>query len=699
MTVVPSPPSDTATIDFETYSEAGFFINSAGKWNPTVKNKPGLKAVGSWNYATDPSTRVLSLCYDFHNGDGVQLWFPGMPAPEDLLSHVRKGGIVQAHNSIFEYWIWNEVMKDWPPLPLEQMSCTLSRCAASGLPRALGNVHHAIEMPVTKQDIGEEIINRLCIPNNYKKQKYTKGQLHEYCSFDVATEGALSDRIPPLDNIEKRIWLMDQHINDRGVQIDMDAAKALAFRIERYVAQAGAELHRLTDGAVDSPRQVDRIGKWLEKNGLTLQRTKKKNYKLDKESVEKLYIQVHRGSKQEAVLDLRQQFSLASVDKIKTMCHMVDGSGRLRGLFRYHGAHTGRWTSTGVQLQNLPRGGMKPHEVQRVLDEIKCGNWSSVEGDSPLATISSLVRGLFIAAPGKELVCADFSSIEGRVAAMLTGEQWRIDVFRTHGKIYEQTAADVSGIMLDEILAHKERTGEHHPIRGLGKTGELASQYQGWIDAWLRFGVGKYLKNREAVKRAILRWRDASPGYVEMWGGQVRKLPGQWAWKREKYGIEGVVIDALTETDRWHTYRTVAFCHDTINDVLLCRLPSGRRLWYRQPRLHPIFHKWSGLPVWRITYRGWSQQDGWHEKDIFGGRFFENITQADSRDIMALSMLRLEDAGYPIVIHVHDEPVVEVPKGYGSIDEVTSLMEQTQGWFSDYPIVAGGGWRGHRFRK
>ena len=699
MRSIPCPPSDVASIDFEVYSEAGYFLNSKGRWTSEVKGKPGLKSTGTHNYACHPSTRVLSLAFDLYDGCGPQIWFPGLDDPVRLLDHVRNGGMVEAHNSIFEYWIWNTCLPEWPRLKLEQMTCTMSRCAASGLPQALGNVHKAIIMPVHKYDIGKALIREFCVPHNRKKRKYSRGMLHEYCIYDVKTEDALSARIPQLDDLERRIWLMDQRINDRGVYIDVDAARALADKIDDYVAQAGRDLRELTDGEVTTPRQASRIGRWLETRGIELQRTKKGDYKLDRDAVEMLFVQVDKGSPEEMVLELRQQYSLASVDKIKTLCHMVSGDGRLRGLFRYHGAHTGRWTSTGVQLQNLPRGGMKIEDVERIFDEIKCGNWSSIDGESPLKSISSLVRGLFIAAPGHELVCSDFSSIEGRGAAMLSGEQWRIDVFRGHGKIYEKTAADVTGLSLDEILKYQETTGKNHEMRGLGKTGELASQYGGWIDAWLRFGAGRYLKDRESIKKAILAWRAASPMIPEMWGGQVRKHPDRWEWKSELFGLEGATVQALLYPDQWFSYREIAFKHDTRNDVLLCRLPSGRCLWYRNPRLERKWHKHSERFIWRIVYRGWSAADGWHRKDTFGGREFENIVQAACRDIMALAMLRLEDHGYPLVIHVHDEPVMEVPRGYGSLSEVKALMEVTEDWFEEWPIKAGGEWRGHRFRK
>lgn len=706
MMVPPPPLSETASLDFEIYSEAGYSFNPEKKaWESSVKGKPGISAVGAFVYSIHPSTRIRSLAYDLHDGKGVRLWFPGLAFPEDLLAHARNGNLMEAHNSIFEFWIWNNVAVPqfgWPRLVMEQMTCTSARCAAAGLPRALGNVHKAIDLPVHKMEIGDKLIKEFCVPHSRKKSKYHIGQLHEYCGYDVMTEDALSIRIPDLNPIERQIWVMDQKINHRGVKIDVAAVRALARKVEQYVEQAGRRLAYYTNGEADSPRQVERIGTWLEGRGLKVPRTGKNNYKLDKEAVDDLMSQLQDPlSPEMEVLELRKQFSLASVDKIKTMGAMVGPDGRLRGLFWYHGAHTGRWTSMGVQLQNLARGSMHADDVRRILEEIKCDNWTSVEGKEPLAVISQLIRGLFIADDDRDFICADFSAIEGRGQAMLAGEQWRIDVFRGDGKIYEATAADIAKIDKEVLLAYKRETGKHHELRGVGKVGELASGYSGWINAWIRFGAGKYLPTREAIKQAILTWREKSPMIVEMWGGQVRKHPHKWKWKPELYGLEGAVVKAIQQPNTWFSYRTIAYRHDTQNDVLLCKLPSGRMLWYRQPRLTPSWNKWAELPVYLISYMSFSQQDGWHPKLTYGGRLFENVVQADCRDIMAWSMLRLEKRGYPIVLHVHDEPVAEVHKGYGSTDEMVDIMEETEDWYTEYPIAVGReeAWIGPDYRK
>lgn len=377
---------------------------------------------------------------------------------------------------------------------------------------------------------------------------------------------------------------------------------------------------------------------------------------------------------------------------------MVDSTGRIRGLYRFFGAHTGRWTSTGVQAHNLSRGEMSADEVHAALERIKCGDWSCIDAESPLKTISSLVRGLFIAAHGHEFISADFSAIEGVGAAMLSGEQWRIDVFRGDGRIYERSAADITGIPLQEILNHERLHGKLHPMRKLGKVAELASAYQGWDNAWLNFGAGKFLKEKEERVKAILKWREKSPCIPEMWGGQLRKHPNRWEWTPELYGIEGAVVKALQYPDEWFNFRGLAFKHQTLNDVLLYRLPSGRCLWYRQPRLVEKFHKWAERMVWRIVYKSWSSQDGWHYKDTFGGRLFENGNQATCLDIHADAMMRL-DPRYPIVMHLHDEPVSEVPAGTGSRQEFREIMQECHGWYSDWPIRVGQAWRGGWFRK
>jgi DNA polymerase len=450
------------------------------------------------------------------------------------------------------------------------------------------------------------------------------------------------------------------------------------------------------------------------------------------------------------VLQIRASLGAAGVKKLFAMDRTTSADGRLRELFAFCGAdRTGRFAGRGAQPQNLPNSGPKvkhcdpvngcghyygtsaewcpfcgapdwageeqewcPEAIDDFLAIIATRDLATVErfcGDA-IAAVSGCLRGLFIAAPGQDLLCSDYSAIEGVVAALLAGEQWRIDVFRSHGKIYEMGASKITGVLFDEMMRHagysdltadrwwlSKQTGDHHPTRKkIGKVSELASAFGGWIGAWINFGADKFM-NEDEIKAAILAWRDASPNIVEMWGGQHRKDPNRWAFTPELFGLEGAVVQALLNPGQCFGYRGLTY--GVQGGVLYCRLLSGRFLCYHDARLDPIIAR-NGKQEYQISYMGVdSYTKKWTRLTTYSGKLFENVVQATARDIMAFAMLNLEAAGYPIVLHVHDEIVCEVPTGTGSIEEFEAIMGRVPEWASDWPIKAAGGWRGKRYRK
>jgi DNA polymerase len=334
--------------------------------------------------------------------------------------------------------------------------------------------------------------------------------------------------------------------------------------------------------------------------------------------------------------------------------------------------------------------------------------------------VSGCLRGLFVAAEGHDLIASDFSSIEGVVTACLAGEDWRVEMFATHGKAYELSVAKITGKPFAEIMAHagyddvespkwwtrRARKGEHHPLRQtIGKVAELASGFGGWINAWRNFGADKFMSDEE-IKQAILAWRQASPNIVEFWGGQVR------GWDREElFGLEGAAVRAVLAPGQWAhvmrkngTHTGVSYiCH---NGALYCWLPSGRALTYHNPRLDPNTRGFGG--AWSLSYEGWNSNPlaggmGWVRMNTYGGKLCENVVQAVARDIQRHAIVNLERKGYPVVLHVYDEDVVEVPQGFGSVEELERIMGTMPPWAvyngKSWPIRAAGGWRGRRYRK
>ncbi|MCD6162724.1 MAG: hypothetical protein J7K40_09970 [candidate division Zixibacteria bacterium] len=559
--------------------------------------------------------------------------------------------------------------------------------------------------------------------------------MYEYNLQDVKAEQAISAMIPELSPIELEVWQLDQRINSGGVAIDVTGMQNCLEIFRQAEAKYTKELQEITGGAVQTVGEITKRSagdKWLISRGLEMP-------SLDKLSIAaKLEHQDWAGLEDcRRLLEIRQIIGGASVKKLFAMERTLSDDGRIRGLFVYCGAgHTGRWAGRGPQPQNLknsgpdctecpacghiratggacpcgcPKADQTPLEwgnktTEAALKIIATGSLEAVEQQwgSAVDIIASCMRGLFIAASGYDLICSDYSAIEAVVLAAMAGEEWRLEVFRTHGKIYETSASKVSGLSLQEILDHKNQTGKHHPLRKMGKIAELASGYSGWVNAWKVFGADKFM-NDDEIKTAVLAWRDESPAIVEMWGGQWRKEPGVWKFIPDLYGVEGAAISALLYPGQCFQYRDVTYGHDTERDVLYCLLPSGRKLSYHEPRLTKTFDP-RKLEVWQINFMGWNSDSsrgpvGWVDMHTYGGRLVENICQAVARDILAAAMLRLDAAGYNIVLHVHDEPIAEVPEGFGSIEEFEKLMMAKEPWFADWPIKAAGGWRGKRYRK
>jgi DNA polymerase len=278
------------------------------------------------------------------------------------------------------------------------------------------------------------------------------------------------------------------------------------------------------------------------------------------------------------------------------------------------------------------------------------------------------------------------------VLAELAGEAWRQEVFRTHGKIYEASAARVTGVPLETILGHRATTGQHHPLRKKFKILELALGYGGWTGSLKAFGAGDFMTELE-MEREASAWRAASPAIVEFWGGQRRNR------RPELYGIEGCWVSAITQPGVVFSYRGIS--HLMRGDALYCRLLSGRYLTYHRPRLTPSSRRQG---EWTISYEGWNTNPkngpvGWIRMETYGPKITENYTQATARDIQVFGLRALERAGYHIVLHVYDEDVAEVPEGWGSVEEFERIMSTMPAWASDWPIRASGGWRGKRYRK
>jgi len=717
------------TIDFETYSEAGFTYNAkTRKWEALLNApKKGLSAVGMATYAKHPSTRILSLAYKLP-GQDLKLWKPGKNRPYDLFNFIGPQisitffeigkpieypkplpyNFIEAWNVAFERWIWEEVAVKkygFPLVSYTQWRCAAAKSRAHALPGKLADAGRVLELSIQKNKDGTRLLNKFSMPRNPTQKddrlfilpeddEADAKLLYQYNIDDVRAEIAISECVPDLSPFELKFWQCDQAINHRGVQLDVISVMQCIHIIEQAYKKYNAELPELTDGAVTVSSQTARIQKWMKSLGVETR-------SLDKEHIEELLKNPLLLPQIRRVLEIRQLIGSAAVKKLYAMLNQSTNRGRLYDLFIYHSARTGRAAGVGVQPQNLPRG-QDGFDVDEALQVISTGSLKSVEDTygNAVTAVSNCLRGMFIAKPGHELIASDYSAIEAVVLAELAGESWRQEVFRTHGKIYEMSGALISGIPFSEVLAHKERTGKHHEVRKLGKVAELASGYGGWIGAWLNFKADEFLSDDE-IKRAILAWRDASPAIVEFWGGQQRGYNQPACY----YGVEGAAVQAVLYPGQTFftggSYHCDRIAFQTVDSVLYCTLPSGRRLTYHKPRLELSTRR---AGTYELSFEGWNTNPkngvpGWIRQVTYSGKLVENIVQAVARDILANAIVNLEDAGYPVVLHIHDEIVAEVPRGTRTLEEFEQIMSTMPAWAEGWPVFARGGWIAKRYCK
>lgn len=797
------------SIDFETYSEAGYVWNSdEQKWEclpGASQNKKGLGVVGSVVYAEHPSTEVLCAYYDMRDGQGEQLWMPSMPPPRVLLDYVSGGGLIEAFGVQFEYQIWNKVCckkYGWPALKLAQLRCAQAKARAFGYPGKMKYTGPAMHLVEQKDAEGERLIKKFSVPRNptktdprkrvkfvpnpnkviaiiagvyaaaeaeatakgLKKAKLPKHHkkltrlkkdaedtllMQGYCAQDVRTEIEISQKTPDLESDELLFFQCDRAMNVRGVALDIEGVENCIAIVLQAHEKYNAELSMLTGGAVEKASEIQKLSDWVMNRGVYVD-------SLSKDSLADMLTQPNLPPDVRRALELRQAVGSAAVKKVFAMINMVASDGRLHELFSYHAAHTGRVTGNGPQPTNMPNSGpvvrhcpecgeywvrssgdekvytshigkccplcggegveeeWGPEAAEFALSVIASRELSYVEDyfADAMAVVSGCLRALFVAGPGKRFVGSDYTAIEAVVAAVLTGEEWRIEVFRTHQKIYEASASKITGVPFEDFMIHYGYTpeqlkqpewwlqkplnpGSHHPLRKkIGKYAELASGFGGWVGAWKKFGADEYLSEKE-IKQGILAWRRESPSFPEMWGGQEREDKNGDKYP-ELFGLEGAAISAIRNPGKVFGYRNIWYKVE--NDVLLCRLPSGRKLAYHEPRIGER----KGRPS--IMYMGYNTnpekgRTGWVEMDTYGGSLFENVVQATARDILRHATINLERAGYKIVLQVYDEVISEVPEDFGSVEEFERIMAIMPDWAKDWPIKAKGGFVGQRYRK
>lgn len=623
-----------------------------------------IKKAGLYKYVQAPSFHILLTAYSINHGPVKQIdHTAGEAFPEEFMHALfDPGTIKQAWNATFEWYVLAKVLNLHNPLDwLPQWRDTMVQALYCGFPPSLDAAGDAMGLPEDKKKLaaGRTLIQYFCKPHETEAGTI----VHEPClnperwelfktynRGDVTTEQTIADRLSrfPVPPSEWAIWRLDQKINAYGVYIDkdlIDGAQALSDVGTQETMQEAQEFSGLSN-----PRSVQQLLPWINARLETPVKD------LRKATVTDLLAGGKCSPEVETMLSLRQALGKTSVKKYSAMSNALCADGRVRGLLQFYGANrTGRWAGRLVQVQNLPQNHIPAIAYARKLVKEKDARAIKFVYGSVPNTLSQLIRTAFIPSPGRTFAVADFSAIEARVIAWFAGEEWRMQVFRNGGKIYETSAAQMFHVPVETI--HK---GD--PLRQRGKIAELALGYQGSVNALKSMDKTHALKDDE-LPEIVRRWREASPHIVRFW-----------------YAVQRAALDTI-QTGRQNVVRGVGFAReiDPENklDFMTIQLPSGRKLYYDHPTVS-LDEKGRS----RIRYNGLEQKKHkWLSLDTYGGKLVENIVQATARDCLALTMQRLDARGFPIVFHIHDEVIADVPAGRkDALKEMYDVMKIPIPW-------------------
>lgn len=653
----------------------------------TFSSVPIQKA-GAQKYIQSPDFEILLFAYslngaepvscDFAQGETLPKWVAEALLDPQCLKH--------AYNAPFEWGCLSRYMGR--QLPPAQWRCTMFHGLYAGYTAGLDATGRALGLPEDKRKLntGKALIRYFCVPcapskanggrtRNYPHHAPERWELFkEYNRQDVTTEMEIERRLSavPVPDFVQKEWETDLVINSRGVAIDMgmvEGALELGATVRNTLTTEAVKISGL-----NNPNSVKQLASWLESE------TGEEINGLRKDTVAKMLARDDNSPEVQRMLEIRQELGKTSTKKYDAIEQAVCQDGRVRGLLQFYGANrTGRWAGRLVQVQNLPRTYTEPLELARdlvkgrKLDALKC-----IYGSVP-DTLSQLIRTAFIAAPGNVLIDADFSAIEARVISWLAGEEWRLEVFRTHGKIYEASASQMFGVPIDLI----KKGNPEYALRQKGKVAELALGYQGSTGALINMGALDMGIPEEDLPDIVSRWRDANKRIRDLWY-KVDAAAVQVITQGGSVGVSSIILahewDAIGGTD----YMTIT-------------LPSGRKLFYNAPQIG--VNQW-GNPS--ISYMGMDQTTKkWKRIETYGGKLVENCVQAIARDCLAQAIEHLEAAGLPVIFHIHDEVVIDIrpfADNEAMLAKTVKIMSRPVPWAPGLPLGADG-WVGKFFKK
>ena len=611
-------------------------------------------------YASDPDTDVWCFAYAF-NEEPVDIWIKGDPLPKRIETHIKSGGIFKAWNASFELAIWNSIMVlryGWPILKIEQCRCSMASAGAMSLPLGLDKSAKALNVDDEKDAEGYRLMLRMSKPRKINdigeitwwKEPARLERLYEYCKQDVEVERSVDKKTRPLKDSEQKLWELDQIINNRGVPVDIVSVKSAIKWCDNERTKLNDEMAEATKYQVRDCSDIVGLQAFAGVTSVA-------KGELDK------HIETAKGPILKA-LKLRREFAKTSTKKLEAFERGTMRDGRMRGIFQFYGApSTGRWAGRRVQPQNFPRPTCSQQEIERRIDEMDMG---SLQG------VSDCLRGMISAPEGKELICADFASIEARVLAWMAGQKDVLEVFKSGGDMYKHAATGIYNVKYAEVTKD---------MRQIGKVAVLALGYGGSKGAFNSMAKGYGVEmTAKQVEGIVKKYREANNHIVNWWWSLERGATRAIKFQRDG----GKIIKA----------GGTVFRHN--KGHLWLKLPSGRLMCFPRARLEDVTKAWGTSEG--ITYVGENNYTKKLERlNTYGGKLAENIVQAIARDLLAEAMLRLENANYKICGHIHDEIVAIMPEG-GSLKQFETLMSANPDWAKGLPLGAEG-WVGRRYRK
>lgn len=730
-----------------------------------------LKRHGAYVYFEHPDTKVLMAAYRIDGGP-MRIWTYDQPRPADLCAAIEAGAAIHAHNAAFETLGFDLLAArcGWPKPCYDQYVDTAATAAAMALPRSLGDLGAALGLDVQKDKEGMRLIRKFSIPRKPRKDEppglyWNEPEDHpedfelfkRYCMRDVETEEAAAARMVPLSADEQELWLIDQEINRRGIRIDRRSARAALVLAEKAKKQLDKEMREATGGAVPACSQPGKLVEWVQAQGVDMPSAAKAEI-TELLELDDLPEKVRRA------VTIRQEAAKTSVSKLQAMLDRASADGRVRGSFLFCGAGTRRWSNTGVNFTNMPRPRREFEEahldVQTLFENIRRedpGLLQFLYGEilgRPLHLLSDAVRGFIWAAPGHDLLQADYSGIEGAVAAWLAREEWKVRALfeimadPSLPDLYRRTAAAIMNSTTDIIT-------KKHPLRqSVGKVSELALGFGGGCAAfasmarnypdvkldplydpvWEAADVERREKAAKRYESVLKRGREGtatmSPkAWVACeiikvgWRAANPKIAAAW------HTLEDAAREAIKNPGQKVEALGGRITYLVRSGFLWCRLPGGGVLAYGSPRLRDqVWAKvklddgtWSDPEVvdreqaesmeakGKVLIQGNTSPSisalgvdavtkKWQRSHLYGGLLFENCVQAIARDLLVNGMRKARGAGYQIIAHVYDEIICEVPRGFGDLKAFERLICELPEWAAGMPLTAGG-WRGKRYRK